>query len=191
MNPFQTMITPVVIAALAVTGLSAAPAKAENSDLAKLLIGLGAVAVIASAIDKNKKANAATVTTSRNGQVYDTHDWQRRDDRPSYRMSHALPANCLRTYDARHGTRELFSGSCLDRVNYRLAELPRACGIPVVERNRKRDTAYAPQCLARYGFRQIDMREKPRGWEYDRREGWSNDRRDDDRSNDRHISWGN
>ena len=151
MKPLRTLITPVVMAALAVTSFTAAPARASNDDLAKLLIGLGAIAIIANSADGSKKSSAVTYSTRSNRVVTLPED-----RKPRYKKRYALPKDCLRTYSARNGDRKLYSGRCLDRLPYRLAKLPDACAYTVMGRKGVRGKAYGPRCMSRNGFHHVE-----------------------------------
>ena len=170
MKPIRTFVTPVIIAALAVTGLSAVPARADSSDIAKLLVGIAAVAVVARAIDNNRKPKATTSrhTISRDPVII--RPPQRNGNRHR-RVSFALPERCLTTYRGRNRDRQLFSGRCLSRVDYRLAELPKRCEY-IVSTRQGRGKAYGPRCLARAGFYMVDgdrnrRNDRPRHITYD------------------------
>ena len=156
MKPLRTLITPVVIAAVTIAGISAAPARAETSDLAKILLGIGAVAIIANA--SKKKKSSTTTTSSSYSTKNSTIITYPPNSRPRShaRKSYALPENCLYSYNAHRGTRELYSGTCLSRLPYRLADLPSSCAYLVQNRHGVRSKAFGPKCLARSGFYQVD-----------------------------------
>ena len=153
MKPLRTLITPIVMAAVAITGISTAPARAGDDDLAKLLIGLGAIAIIANSVD-NKKKTATVRYSSRNDRVVTIPDDRRYKKKTKIR--YALPAECLRTYSARKGDRRLYSGRCLSRLPYKLAKLPEACAYTVMGRKGVRGKAYGPRCLSKHGFHHVE-----------------------------------
>ena len=161
MKIFRTLITPVVIGAVAVAGASATQARADGEDIAKALLALGAIAVIANQIDKNKSsASAGTTVSTRhsNDRVVTLPNTRPQVHRDKHRLRYALPVNCLRTYNAARGERQLFSGRCLSRVDHKLAKLPRDCAYTVRGNRGVIGKAYGPRCMARHGFYQIDDR---------------------------------
>ncbi len=162
MKPVRTLVTPVVAAALVFAGISAAPARANsNEDIAKFLIGLGAVAIIAKAIDQKSDSdskattrnydryNNRVVTRSRSDRVVSVPD---RKKKKKAKLSRALPASCLRTYSAGRNDRRLYSGRCLSRLPYKLAKLPSDCAYTIKGRRGTIGKAYGPRCLSRNGF---------------------------------------
>ncbi len=154
MKLLRTLITPVVIAATTVAGLSAAPARAGNDDLAKLLIGLGAIAIVATAAENNRKTSYSYSTTTRNNRIVTI---PKSNKKYRKKVSYAVPADCLRTYDASRGKqRRLYSGHCLSKLPYRLADLPAACAYTIMGRHGARGKAYGPRCLTRNGFYRVE-----------------------------------
>lgn len=132
-------IATVVAAALTITSFSAAPARAEINDVERLLLGLGALAIIGTAIHENqsrKKSNRVAVT-------------RRATDFAPRRA--ALPQFCLRTVNTYNGDRRLFGARCL-RNNYaQFNRLPEQCR-RVVTGPRGQRVGYGPRCLRRAGF---------------------------------------
>jgi len=188
MKPFRTLIAPVVIAALAVTGVTAVEARAENNDLAKLLIGAVVVGAVVNAIDNNNKATVSQASDRSGyaGRVVEGSDRYGRDHgRQDYRR--ALNSECLATYRSRHGDRQLYDGWCLMRSNVKLHELPKSCAVRVVVRGGKNRVAYDPRCLTREGYWAWDQRR--RDYRHGQYDGWVyDDRRGDHR--DGHIDYG-
>ncbi|MDC0737897.1 hypothetical protein N6L24_06380 [Cognatishimia sp. SS12] len=154
----RKFITSILIAAVTVTGisLSAAPARAGNDDLAKLLFGATALIIIGKAVSNNR-AEAST----RNAPIYVNprderwrRDGQHRADqnRDQRHRNRALPASCLRTYHTRDGRVRMMSKYCLDR-SYRHADrLPQACKTRVRTENGPR-RGYQLRCLRHNGYR--------------------------------------
>ncbi len=175
MKPLRTLIGPVLIAALVITGVSAAQARAETSDLAKFLIGIAALAAIASAIDNDSSAQASTTQTQ--DQYYGS---RRYHDQRRYRKSFALPARCLRIFRTPRGERRLFSARCIDRNTERLAKLPKDCRRTVLTRQ-GRTWALSPRCLRRAGFYIVQPRDR----------SYAGDRNYRDYRSGTHIVWGN
>lgn len=175
MKPLRTLIGPVLIAALAITGVTAAQARAETSDLAKFLIGIAAFAAIASAIDNDANTQVSTTQTQDN-----YHGVRRYDHNKRYKQRYALPARCLRFFRTPRGDQRLFSARCLERKTERLAKLPKDCRRTVLTRQ-GRKWALAPRCLRRAGFYIV----------YPRDRSYAGDRNYRDYRSGTHIVWGN
>ena len=138
----KSFIATILAAALAITSVSAVPARASSDDVAKVLLGLAIVAGIATAIDNNNR-NAAP--SRRLGERYDDdRGWKPR------RVRNVLPAQCLRSFETRNGTRRGYGARCLNR-NARWLDLPRRCEREVRTRRGWR-TFYGARCLRREGF---------------------------------------
>lgn len=166
MTSLRTLITPVIIASLTITGLAAVPAKASSDDVARVLFGLGALAIIAKAVEDNQKSTVSTSYTKKNApRVLRTDRTVTAVEprRPSKRAKYALPENCLRTYNAARGERKLYSGRCLDRLPYKLAKLPDACAFTIAGSRGNRGKAYGPRCMARNGFFRVATVEEVTG----------------------------
>ena len=159
-------ILTATIASLAVAaGLVApAPARADNDDLAKAILGIAAIAIIANAIDdRNDRKASSTLRAGRLGSV-DRYDRYRDDDgiyrhgkrrgpkaRRGYKK-HALPRSCLREVETRRGDRLFYGSRCLNR-NFRFAsKLPDHCETLVRTRRGFR-SFFAARCLRRDGWR--------------------------------------
>jgi hypothetical protein len=154
----KTFIAGLVAASLALTGITATPARADNEQLRNALIGIAALAIIGSAI-KNSRSQPA-VQPSPPPVAH-----------PNPGFSRVLPAACLVSTAASRGNARIFSRHCLER-NYRFAaRLPGQCATAVPTRFGPQ-AGYDPYCLRRAGF-SVD---RPyRGW--DRR--WNDHDHDD------------
>lgn len=153
----------VLSAALAISGLSAAPARADASSdrAAKLILGAIALYGVARSIDNNGNRS---VTVQRYGydqnnryrqnNRYDQHSRDRdryeREHRYDHGRRNVLPSQCL-TVDRMHrGARNVIAQRCLSRFGYR-TRLPRGCSVDFRDRN-GRDEAYDAACLLRNGY---------------------------------------
>jgi len=150
MKPFKTLIVPVIIASLAITGVSAAQAKADNNDVAKFIVGAVAIAAIANALDNSKATDVSSQSYS--GRVVD--DRYRQDDRYAQpeRRYRAAAAQCLETFRSSRGPRDLYLGTCLTQRTQGLGSPRKECKVRVELRNGRSTTAYDPRCLDRTGF---------------------------------------
>ncbi len=160
------------IAGLAIAGslIAPAPARADGDDIAKVIVGIAAIAIIAKALDgRNDRDNLTTVGSRRLGSIeqYDgrrsidgtirRYDNKRYDNRrgPKARRGykkHALPRTCLRVVETSRGDRLAYGARCVNR-NFRFAsKLPGRCET-VVRTRRGFRTVYGARCLKRDGWK--------------------------------------
>lgn len=145
--PHRKFIAFVVCLSLAITGFSAVPARADE-DVAKVLAGLAALAIIGAAI-KDSRDNDRKDYVSR--QPNYTPPAYKPRPVPSRVARYDLPAKCQREYRG-FGDRKLLSNSCLQK-NYRhAARLPQQCRVTFWNGKRNK-TAYKSRCLTRQGYR--------------------------------------
>lgn len=149
--------------AIALAGMTAAavPARAQNDDLAKILMGAAAVFIIGSAI--NNAGRAAPAPAPRHDVYRDTRREDRRhDDRHDRRARvPTLPQACAISVS---GNPAVYYGQrCLEREGLR-AHLPQRCA-RTMNTNRGPRTVYEGRCMADAGFRI----EGPRTYGDDRR----------------------
>ena len=165
MKLLTTIILSFTLATSTVT-----PASAENDDLAKAILGIAAVAIIAKSIDDRKDRRRAattreakpTVGASRLGSLDRPHVGRelRGTIRPYGRQGPKagrgykktpLPQTCLRIVETGRRDRLAYGGRCLDR-NFRFAsKLPSRCET-AVRTNRGVRTVYGARCLEREGW---------------------------------------
>ena len=150
----------VAAAALTLAGMTvaAAPARAGNDDLAKILLGATAIYIIGSAIENNNKNGRSQASRgysdNNHGNSYGNNHGNSYDN--SYGQNgrrHArapeVPASCA--IDTRGRNRDTFYGArCLQRsgFNYRI---PARCEVQV-RGDHGRRTAYSGECMVRAGF---------------------------------------
>ncbi len=138
----KSLIASILAATIAVTS-TATPAMANDreDEIAKLLFGLAAVAIIGKAInDRNDNRRAqVTVTPTRPRDV----------SIPQNRR--VLPSQCFRRIDTWDGPVRMFGRRCLER-NYAFADrLPQRCAFSVQGPRHVR-YGYRPRCLRNAGF---------------------------------------
>ena len=142
----RKFIATIIAASIAVTGFSAAPARADGDDLARFLVGATALVIIGSAINDSRRDR-------RHRDVYvgrDHRDW--RPERPRRHRRAALPSTCLRVLNTDNGRVRMMARRCLER-NYRQASsLPNSCKIRV-RADRKIRKGYKMRCLRDHGYR--------------------------------------
>lgn len=137
----------IVTATVAVTAFGAAPARASDQDLARVLAGLAALAIIGKAIhDRNDKDRASKdyVETPRHG--------IKPRPLPNRVARKNLPGQCVREVRGNHGnTRRVLSARCLERNYLYSSELPRGCARQV-ETQRGWRWACGARCLRHNGY---------------------------------------
>ena len=139
----RKFIGAITAAALTLTTFSAAPARAELSDIEKLLLGAGALAIIGTAIHEGQKATKK----KKRKKIVLHQPWQ-----PAVQPTRAaLPAYCLRTVRAFGGDRRIFGARCL-RNNYaQVNRLPNRCKT-YVEGPQGTRVGFRPRCLRKAGY---------------------------------------
>lgn len=142
----KSFIAAVLAASLTITGFSAAPARADAEDVAKVLLGLAIIGGIAHAIDNDNDAPDVSRRDTRPRRFDD----RRRIHRDTRRV---LPSNCLRSFETRRGTRWGFGARCLNRSDTHVGNLPQRCERRGETRRGRDRTFYGERCLANHGFR--------------------------------------
>ncbi len=164
-NMHRKFIALVLSLAVAVTGFAAAPARADE-DVAKVLFGLTALAILGAAIhDHRKDKKQAATRNSTNlhshkgrGNGHRTHRehrhdgaWDRPRPLPDRVARFTLPAQCERPVTG-HPRRTAMGMGCL-RKNYRFVDtLPADCRIEF-HNGRKFRSGYGTRCLRNRGYR--------------------------------------
>ena len=135
----KTLTAGLLATTIAFTSLAPSPAQAaDHEDLAKLLAGIAAIAIISRAIRDDDRSETRTQTQR-----------HRHAGIPPNRR--VLPFECFRRVDTRHGRIGVFGKRCLNN-NYRFADrLPERCAVRVRVGDRLRP-AYRAQCLRNAGF---------------------------------------
>ena len=132
-------IATVLAAAMALTTLAAAPARAaDNGEIARLIFGAGALFMLGTALSNNNKNRHVN----------------RRYVEPTYNpppRRHVVPSACLRVNQTGHGPRRFFGRRCLNN-NMRHAErLPNGC-LRNIWTNRGQRTVFSARCLRNNGW---------------------------------------
>lgn len=150
----RKFIATVLAGALVVTGFTTAPARADGNDLAKAIAGIAAVAIIAKALDDERKDKARRHAPAKKHSVKPTrhsHGYVAPRPLPQRVARKQLPGHCMVRVETRRGVQRAFAGQCLQR-SYRHADrLPRACAMPTRGRGHNR-TFYEAGCLRSYGY---------------------------------------
>jgi len=151
----RQVINTVAAAAIALVGVSAAPAHAEQNDVAKALAAVLGIAVIGKIIhDRNKRDDDVVQRRRPDDRVSRPH---RHVDpvhpRPLPRRANRklLPQNCFRSFDTHQGRVRMFGRNCLQK-HYAFADrLPRECRQRIKTHRGKR-VGYGARCLRDYGY---------------------------------------
>lgn len=145
----------IIAAALAVTTIGNAPARADEKLLGALAAIVG-IAVVGKVIhDRNQRKRVEPATRNavkappvhRNNRVYDLKPRAL----PQRANRKLLPGDCLRSADTRQGRVRYFAQRCLER-NFRHADrLPQDCAIRLRGQSRHK-RGYDARCLRDEGY---------------------------------------
>lgn len=141
----RKFIATIVATAVVVTGIAAAPAKANESDIAKLIFGAATLYVISRAL-KDDHPRVSTTSSYRPAPV---------EPRPLPRRAHQskrIPAQCLRYHETRKGTVRMVGQKCVNRHYSQARRLPEVCHFKTRTFQGMRQ-GYRPTCLRRNGFK--------------------------------------
>ena len=146
----KRFIATIAAAAIAVTGISAAPARAGDDDAAAAIAALLGLAVIGAVIaDKRKDKKERVHVTKKHPQ----HVQRPLHPRPlPPRVSRKLlPQQCLRSFQTYNGPARIFGQRCLHRNYGFVHTLPRHCHREVYT-DRGWRQGYGARCLRREGY---------------------------------------
>lgn len=140
----RKFIATIVAAAITVTGISAAPARADE-DVVKIIIGAAAIYALSQAFENNNEPRVSTTSPYRP---------QRVEPRPLPRRARRLapiPARCLVRHNTHNGPVRMIGQHCVNRHYRHVNRLPNSCR---VSRNTYRGVrhGYRPRCLRRAGI---------------------------------------
>ncbi|MCY1126529.1 hypothetical protein OU426_06660 [Frigidibacter sp. RF13] len=143
----RQMISLAAAAALALSGM-AAPARAEDKDVLKLLLGAAAVGLLINQVNKNKNK---TDRVTRNPYPYVGDDWTYQGDDRNHKKARYIPSECVMDVTVGGRLREVVSARCLKEFGL-ARKVPAECGFDIRTSVGTR-TVYGPQCLRDYGYR--------------------------------------
>ena len=148
-NMHRKFIAVVLAASVAITGFSAAPARADE-DVAKFIAGVVALGLIGAAINdaKDDDRKKRKVVHPHSGYGYDV------PVRPKPRAvrRYDLPGHCLRNARLRGENRRVLSKRCLKRHYDYTRSLPERCEV-IYERKDNYREGFRPRCLRKHGYR--------------------------------------
>ncbi len=144
-NLHRKFIAAVIATAMAITGFSAAPARADSDDIAKFIAGAAILGIIGAAINDSKKDRRRPPHVEPLPGPKPLPPRVRRYD---------LPAQCLTSIRVRGKDRNLLGMRCLRRNYDYVRELPNRCYAEFDNRNQSR-RGYRPGCLRKHGYRLV------------------------------------
>ncbi|EBA17170.1 hypothetical protein RSK20926_09372 [Roseobacter sp. SK209-2-6] len=143
----RKFIAIVLSAALAVTGISAVPARADN-DVGKVVAGIAVLGILGAALHRHNTRDR------RHQQVTRPYQPQHPKPIPQHFRRYDLPARCVRYFPNYSHEENLVARGCL-RKNYQYeASLPQQCRVTFWNGDKHR-TGYRPKCLTKRGYRLI------------------------------------
>ncbi|WP_375175890.1 hypothetical protein [Pseudooceanicola sp.] len=149
----RKLIATIVAAALAVTSVNVGTAQAADRDVARIIVGATALAIIGSALaaEQRKKNQVTTYTTRPHNQGYRQHYGNNHHNKPHWKKQQhrrTVSRECLMSVRGQRGWTEGYAVRCAQRTTR--ATLPSDC----VRRNYAQGPRlfYSPHCLRRNGF---------------------------------------
>lgn len=152
----RKFIATIIAAAVAVTAIGSAPARADE-DVLRALAAIAGIAIVGKVIHDRNERKQQTHSVTRNiykaplypnqGRVYDLKP----RPLPKRVNRRLLPGDCLRSVQTRQGRVRYFGQRCLQR-SYKFANrLPQSCAVRFrgVDHNRR---GYDARCLSRAGY---------------------------------------
>ncbi|MGR3290906.1 MAG: hypothetical protein ACU0C9_06875 [Paracoccaceae bacterium] len=142
----RSLTASIVALSIALSSLSAAPARAaSNDDLGRIFAGALTLFIIGKALQDSKKSNN-TVSRFR----YD--DAVRTVPRARHTKKR-LPQECYFKMRTDRGSRGVYGKICLNELMRHANRLPRACRDTVRVRYGRRAEVYGAPCLKRHGYK--------------------------------------
>lgn len=138
----KKLMTLLLSASLAVTSITATPARA-NEDVGKVLAGIAALAIIGTAVNKHKHRKEEKRVTRK----APSQNWA---PVPQRRNVKRAPQKCLRNIWTHRGNREVFGARCM--IQNSTAQLPSRC-LRQVKVKQGPSQFYSKQCLRQNGWR--------------------------------------
>lgn len=147
----RTILTAVTAAALALSPMATAPARAADAhDIIGTILGVAALAAIANELNEDRSPQYGR---SSRRVTYDDGRYGRNGsyDR-NRRYAQVLPGECLRVLDGGRTDSIVFPERCLNSNGIRTSRLPQRCESTVRTRQGRLDVYHA-RCLADAGWR--------------------------------------
>ncbi len=141
----KRFIAAIAAVAIAVTGISAAPARAGDDDAAAAIAALLGLAVIGAVIADKRKDKKERREAIQRPLPKPVKPLPRRVSRK------LLPQQCLRSFRTDRGQRRVFGQRCLNRNYDYVNSLPRQCHREFYT-DRGWRQGYGARCLNRHGY---------------------------------------
>ena len=160
----KRIITAIMAAAIAFTSFTAAPVQAaDRGEIARFVLGAGALAIIANELSKNN----GHVTSRNYNNHYQKPRYNNHYQKPRYnnhyqkphhgnvykpkKQRKVVPSACLRVNESGYGPRRYFGQHCLRKNMHNANRLPGGCTAKI---HTKRGPAYvyAARCLRNNGW---------------------------------------
>lgn len=163
----RKFIALIVSAAVAVTGFTA-PARADSDDIAKALLGFTALALIAKAIDDNKKQTTVInryptrpiytqpgrpIYTQPRPPIYSHPTYPTPRPLPPQVSKFDLPQSCLRNFQVNGRPVQLFGNACMNQTYAYTRSLPNVCEYRFRGDRGAQHIGFEPFCLQQRGYR--------------------------------------
>lgn len=162
-NAHRKFIAMIVAASIAITGFSAAPARADE-DVAKFIAGMALLGILGAAINDARKDDRGHVTRTykpphNHGHAPRHHTHNRHGGHvkplPPRVRRYDLPAHCVRYFPRYSRNYPLAGKGCLDRSYGKTHALPKACRVTFWN-GRQHRTGFKPRCLKQHGYRMVN-----------------------------------
>ena len=136
---FKHLTALTLSAAIALTSLTATPARADSEDVAKVLGGLTLLFILGKALEDDRKA---TVTR---------HVTPRPTAKPPRKRAKVIPSQCYRELASNGRVVRGYGARCMQNNVRRAGSLPPQC-IRKVQTHRGQRHLYRPKCLRQNGW---------------------------------------
>jgi len=142
----------IVATSIAITGFSAAPARADE-DVAKFIAGMALLGILGAAINDARK-NDRAVTQPHYYPHQPHHPGGQVRPLPPKLHKYNLPAQCVQYFPHYSQTYPLASNLCLKRHYGSTRALPAACKVRFWN-GRNHRVGFKPNCLRKHGYRMV------------------------------------
>lgn len=145
----RTFIALILAASVAITGMSAAPARADN-DVGKVVAGIAVLGLLGAALHRHNTRDRRREQVTR-----PYHPQPAPRPLPPQVSRYDLPAQCVKYFPNFRDGRSLVGKNCLNRNYSYVHALPQSCKVTFWNGNKNR-TAYKPRCLKNHGYRLVN-----------------------------------
>lgn len=156
---YRKFIATVSAAAIALTALGSAPARADDRDAARALAAILGIAVVGAIIhdrnkDKKRKVHREAPVYKKHVQKKHVHKPHRIQPRPLPQRANRklLPQRCFRSVQTYQGNYRMFGQRCLNKHYRHVNSLPNRCRYVFPTQNGTR-RGYDARCLRDAGYR--------------------------------------